>query len=341
MLKNNNNNQSVSIEIDSESDKDIDIYILEGIEKKIKDMTYDNLTDNSKKIQDSDEEICCHICCLIMINPIEHNLCGKVLCSDCVNKICCSTYDKSCPFCKQNMTIKNTFYSKRLQQKIQYVQVKCPNNNCTVEMPYCKLKNHLLVECLFETTPCTECKSPMHRLDLENHITMYCVKKQVLCQYCNKYFSGDKINKHYELCDHKYHKCPYKCGLEAKLMDLENHILNCPEKFINCPFKESINCSFVCKLKDIDRHIKDNSDCHFTLALKQIDNLNESNKMMINHKNKLMEDNQALINEFKKYMNSKSSHNKLLQEIKDIIEENKSKSFAIAKKVKELVSKYN
>ena len=302
---------------------------------KISNMTYDNLTEDNKKLHDKDEEICCHICCNIMIRPIEHNLCGKLMCSMCFEKMY-ENNDK-CPFCKQEMSEDNIFHSKRLQSKINNMLVICPNENCKNELIYGKLLHHFKNECLYETIKCHKCDDIMFRHDNIKHEQEYCIKRQITCNYCKINFTHDIINKHKEECTAKPIICPYKCGQVILANDLDIHSSICPEKLVTCPLKGLTNCNHECKIIDLETHLHDIMS-HF---IKSLEVIKKQKSDIISLEDKILEQNLSLceknketllyITKEEQYKNELKLKNDILHEIKNDIKTYKNHSFMLAK----------
>jgi hypothetical protein len=322
---------------------------------KVESLTYDNLTETSKKLQDEHEDICCHICCHIIIYPIEHNLCGKILCGKCYDK-CIDT--NTCPFCKQNMNYNNSYYTKRLEQKIKNVKVICPNNECTKELEYGKLFGHLQDECLFETIECDNCDDIMFRYDYKKHTEELCKNRKITCEYCKLDFLHNIIKEHE--CEYKPFECQNGCKTIVNKNILENHNNNCPEKIISCPIKNFTGCTFQCKLKDIQNHMLD-IQTHFMGSLKEIQKMREENKELKIEKELTIQAVTQINDDLKKsnvqikkmtddikiYNDNEYNTNNILKKYKNLLNEikeevDKTKNFGIvSKKLRDLVKKVN
>ena len=256
-----------------------------------------------------------------------------------MQKIILNDNNKSCPFCKQIMNEKNTYDTKRIEQKIKYINIICPNDECIKEVKFNNLINHLQEECLHEMAYCKKCNSIMIRKDLEQHNNNFCPKRLVECEHCKNNFKFSEIEIHKEYCPKRKINCKNNCGEILPYEELEVHYNFCPEQEVNCPIKILLDCNYKCKSKDMHRHIN-NVQEHYLLALEKIKNMNneaiEYNQKIIN----IQDQNNKIKYELKEVQEKLKLKETTLKEIKNDIRKYGDSSFLLSKKIKDIMNNY-
>jgi hypothetical protein len=123
------------------------------------------MTEKESQLEsDIKESLTCPICRLILINPIETQFCGELICKQCENSYKLMTFNV-CSKCKKFICFRESFFAKKLLNKIK--SVKC-SYNCGHLTDLSNLRNHMEI-CSEKKYECHVCKFSSKKDDFKKH----------------------------------------------------------------------------------------------------------------------------------------------------------------------------
>ena len=180
----------------------------------------------------------CKICLNILQNPYDCSKCGNTFCYNCINKLKESM--NKCPYgCVDYEIMPSSFAIKKFLEQLNftclnkdngckeiisynnleqhdkncnYINVVCPNSQCSLKIRWNLLNNHLQNECLYTIYECQKCHMKLNRKEYLTHTK--------ICGIINKEFDkqSPRINK------------LTKEEIE-KNSEIFNNVMNCIENF--------------------------------------------------------------------------------------------------------------
>jgi hypothetical protein len=140
----------------------------------------------------------CSICLGIVKEPVEHNSCQTIFCSECIKEL------KKCPHCRETIGLRSNFgkVNRHLMQQYNQLIIHC------VHFPLCQ-----------QITPLENL--PQHEEQCE-YVEMSC--SQFGCKYrCAKI----ELPKHEQECPRRKLSCPHCKNPFIYAFNMENHLLKC------------------------------------------------------------------------------------------------------------------
>lgn len=127
-----------------------------------------NYHDTFEKIRDElREKFNCFICLDLATDPVVIPCCGQIVCSKCLSNWLSSNNGKTCPYCRQEITITKGIpikWAEKLKKFLQISVQNCPTHHKTYEF-YCKTCScYLCSDCLFEELRQTTSKHKSHSI---------------------------------------------------------------------------------------------------------------------------------------------------------------------------------
>lgn len=154
---------------------------------------------NSEVFQKFNEILKCKICFKVLDNPYDCSRCGNSFCYECINKI--KENNKICPFNCTEFNIKSSSFG--IINILNSLKFSCSNkaNGCEVIISYNELNNHDLF-CTFVNVHCpnTNCSKLIKRKNLEFHLSHECQSSLFKCDTCKANFSRSDFLNHYQTC---------------------------------------------------------------------------------------------------------------------------------------------
>jgi len=152
------------------------------------------------------EQLLCHYCKKIPLDPVMCGNCLKIFCCDCINIDLMQTTSESCKHTKRSLI---PLISKQLSK----LSLTCiyKENGCKESIEYEKIKDHE-EKCRFGMILCPNkgCGLKLSKLGLEAHFKT-CLNAWVKCEWCQQTRKRAEMTAHVEYCDLRPN-----CGEELK-----------------------------------------------------------------------------------------------------------------------------
>jgi len=181
-----------------------------------------NIFENTSIFIDDLDEFCtCKLCLGVLNKPVQCKQ-GHIYCESCFHRWL-RTNKKSCPTCKEKITMKALSRNRHLENIISNLQVRCTHGDdkivdetkrrktkngdecCDWKGKHSELLNHLTNECMFELVSCPnraigcETKLPRDPVAMEEHIRLTC---PAVCPHCKQKVRVDRMKVHTASCDY-------------------------------------------------------------------------------------------------------------------------------------------
>ena len=256
-------------------------------------------------ISEPDNCLLCAICLELASLPKQCEDCGKLFCSECIEK----NGRKPCPNCGTD----NPKYFKDSRSKQQYhflrialpmyllsgrreinaLQVRCANSErgCQWTGTVGTLDDHI-ASCQFALVPCpNKCEEDkgagellLIRKHLDQHLKIKCPKRAYECPHCGEKGTFTNITEdHDQVCEKKIVTCPNKesgCSLSMERGKTKEHVSSdCEYTEVACVY-ESLGCGVRMLRKDIVKHQENEDKGHLHLVLKTVVAREEQHKAL-------------------------------------------------------------
>ena len=243
----------------------------------------------------SEPENCllCSICLDLASHPKQCEDCGKLFCSECIEK----NGRRPCANCRTNkpryfrdvrskeifLCIALPMYLLSGRREINALQVRCANSErgCQWTGTVGTLDNHI-ASCQFALVPCpNKCEEDkgaeellLLRKHLDQHLKTKCPKRAYECPHCGEKGTFASITEdHDQVCDKKMVACPNKgsgCSLSMERGKTKEHVSSdCEYTEVACVY-ESLGCGVRMLRKYIIEHQDNGDKVHLHLVLKTV-----------------------------------------------------------------------
>ena len=239
-------------------------------------------------LSEPDDALKCHICLSVARDPRQHEECGKLFCSECIEKY---GIDEPCPNCKKTgaqfykdhrgrqvkgLKLVCHCYALTGKRDIDQLKVKCDNveRGCTWVGTVGTLEEHVAM-CQFTLLPCPKmCKDDSNKVkqfmrkDLNEHLEGDCPNRDYSCEHCGAkgiYVNITNIHDKY-LCLKRPVPCPNGCSISVQRQHVSKHVdTECELTVIACKY-DTLGCDRELKRKDMAAHEEDDK-LHLCMAM--------------------------------------------------------------------------
>ena len=248
-------------------------------------------------ISEPDASLLCSICLELACHPKQCEDCGKLFCSECIEK----NGRKLCPNCKTD----NPKYFKDARSKlifkvigvyvalpmhllsgrreIKALPVMCANSErgCQWTGTVGTLDHHI-ASCQFVLVPCpNKCEEDkgagellLFRKHLDQHLKTKCRKRAYDCPHCGEKGTFASITEdHDQVCEKNIVACPNKgsgCSLSMERRKTQEHVSSDSEYTEVACVYESLGCKVRMLRKYIIEHQENEDKGHLHLVLKTV-----------------------------------------------------------------------
>lgn len=253
-------------------------------------------------VEEYSHNLMCAICHSPFVRPLRLP-CQHVFCQACFLDVRNShPQGESCPTCREKVRPERmSSIPKIVELILDDLIVKCPfsDNGCTEQMSRCLAQDHVDKYCEYIQVKCPydNCGEEIQRRHLNDE---RCHHKLILCVTCDRSYKEIDFSSHCATHDdERIVPCP-SCATTVLGRDLQSHESSCPEAAVSC-VAATYGCDHICKRASIDDH---NTTCPLAklspfLAL-QSSRLAQQELALKNlrHKNALLETTFEKIQEF-------------------------------------------